>query len=40
MRKLRREKLLDALEDPPEGLEDLRTALLNDHAWKLEKGLV
>jgi hypothetical protein len=34
-----REMLLDALDDPPEGVEDLRDVLLNELAWLRGEGI-
>jgi hypothetical protein len=34
-----REMLLEALDDPPEGLEDLRDVLLNELAWLRGEGI-
>jgi hypothetical protein len=34
-----REMLLDALDDPPEGLENLRDVLLNELAWLRGEGI-
>jgi hypothetical protein len=35
-----REAILRALDDPPEGLSELRGVLLNDHQWRVGLGLV
>jgi hypothetical protein len=34
-----RETILVALEDPPEGLAELRAVLLQEHAWRAKEGL-
>lgn len=34
-----REAVLAALEEPPAGLEELRAALLKEHAWRDREGL-
>ena len=34
-----RATILAALEDPPEGLTELRTVLLNEHEWRQRTGL-
>ena len=31
--------ILSALEDPPEGLAELRAVLLHDHRWRPSEGL-
>jgi hypothetical protein len=31
--------LLAALDDPPDGLAELRAVLLNEHHWRLREGL-
>ncbi len=35
-----RERILRALEDPPEGLAELRGVLLREHEWHVREGLV
>jgi hypothetical protein len=31
--------ILDALDDPPDGLTELRAVLVNDHLWRQREGL-
>jgi hypothetical protein len=31
--------ILDSLDDPPEGLAELRAVLLNEHRWRQREGL-
>ena len=31
--------ILDQLEDPPDGLAELRAVLLNEHQWRQREGL-
>ena len=35
-----RERILSALDDPPDGLAELRGVLLREHAWRVQGGLV
>ena len=35
----RRAIILAALEDPPEGLAELRAVLMNEHGWRQRTGL-
>jgi hypothetical protein len=35
-----RERILRALDDPPDGLAELRGVLLREHEWRLRDGLV
>jgi hypothetical protein len=35
-----RERILCALDDPPDGLAELRGVLLREHAWRVQGGLV
>jgi len=35
-----RESILRALDDPPDGLAELRGVLLREHEWRLRQGLV
>jgi hypothetical protein len=37
---LDREKILRTLDDPPDGLVELRGLLLREHEWRLREGLV
>jgi hypothetical protein len=37
---LEREQILRALDDPPDGLADLRGVLLREHEWRVREGLV
>jgi hypothetical protein len=34
-----RERILRALDDPPDGLDELRGVLLKEHEWRLREGL-
>lgn len=35
-----RERILRALDDPPDGLAELRGVLLREHEWRVREGLV
>jgi hypothetical protein len=35
-----RERIIRALDDPPEGLAELRGVLLQEHEWRVREGLV
>ncbi len=35
----RKQFILDALEDPPDGLAELRGVLMNEHQWRQSEGL-
>lgn len=35
-----RERILRALDDPPDGLAELRGVLLREHEWRVRAGLV
>lgn len=35
-----REAILRALDDPPDGLAELRAVLLREHEWRVREGLV
>ena len=35
-----RERILRALDDPPDGLAELRGVLLSEHEWRRREGLV
>jgi hypothetical protein len=35
-----RERILRVLDDPPEGLAELRGVLLREHEWRVREGLV
>lgn len=35
-----RERILQALDDPPDGLAELRGVLLREHEWRVREGLI